>query len=195
MHVTIAASLSDGSVAIMLFYLVGRGDVLPRGAAWISESPDGHLPPVRTGFWKRPNSDQLVADELERTFNPPSMMPPEARRTVLAWRRIDANDVPQDRAFRGAWELSVDGVMVNLTKARSLHRDRLRAIRRPLLLALDAEYLRADERGDITAKAAVAQRKQALRDITADPAIDAASTPAELKAAIPEALRAEGAVL
>jgi hypothetical protein len=47
---------------------------------------------------------------------------------------------------------------------------------------LDMAYLRADESKDEVAKATIAAEKQALRDAPADPAIDAAGTPEELKA-------------
>ena len=50
-------------------------------------------------------------------------------------------------------------IKVNMEKAREIKRDQLRA-----------------------------ERKQQLRDVTADPAIDAATTPDELKAVWPEAL-------
>lgn len=80
-------------------------------------------------------------------------------------------------------------ITVNMDKARGIHRERLRAIRQPLLDALDVEYQRADESGDANGKKAIAAKKQALRDVTKDPAIDAAMTPEELKAAVPAALK------
>jgi hypothetical protein len=53
---------------------------------------------------------------------------------------------------------------------------------------LDTAYMRADEVGDQQEKRRIATQKQALRDVTADPRIDAAATPEELKAVIPDAL-------
>ena len=50
------------------------------------------------------------------------------------------------------------------------------------------DYQRADEAGDTGAKADIAKRKQALRDVTADPAIEAARTPDELRAVWPAEL-------
>ena len=98
-------------------------------------------------------------------------------------------DAPSDRTFRNAWRLDGDGaVEVDMDKAREIHREKLRGIRKPLLEALDVEYQRADEAGNTAEKKRVAAKKQALRDVTADPAIDAASTPDELKAVIPAAL-------
>jgi hypothetical protein len=101
-------------------------------------------------------------------------------------RIIDKSEVPTDRTFRNAWR---GDLTVDMPKAREIHRDHLRQMRAPLLAALDVEYDKADERGDLIAKQEIAARKQALRDVTADPAIEAARTPEELKAAIPEALR------
>jgi hypothetical protein len=93
---------------------------------------------------------------------------------------IDA--VPTDRAFRDAWTFDGKSFGHDMVKAREIHRDRLRVQRAPLLDALDVAYARADEAGDVAAKAKIAADKQELRDITAAPAIDAAKTPDELKA-------------
>lgn len=73
-------------------------------------------------------------------------------------------------------------VTIDMTRAREIKRDHIRAEREPLLAAADAEYMRADEAGDADVKAAVAARKQALRDAPAAAAIEAAATPAALAA-------------
>ena len=65
--------------------------------------------------------------------------------------------------------------------AREIWRDKMRQARAPKLEALDVEYMQADEVGDASKKAIVAQKKKALRDVTSDPAIEAAQTPEELK--------------
>jgi hypothetical protein len=93
---------------------------------------------------------------------------------------IDA--VPTDRAFRDAWTFDGRSFGHDMVKAREIHRDRLRVQRAPLLVALDVAYARADEAGDVAAKAKIAADKQALRDVTDNPAIDAAQTVDELKA-------------
>lgn len=105
------------------------------------------------------------------------------------YRIIDASELPQDRTFRGAW-IDAGVITVNMSKAREIKRDQIRAQRAPLLAALDIEFMRASERGDNGAIAAIAARKQALRDATKDPAIEAAATPDELKAVTPKALQA-----
>jgi hypothetical protein len=90
--------------------------------------------------------------------------------------------VPTDRAFRDAWTFDGRSFGHDMVKAREIHRDRLRVQRAPLLDALDVAYARADEAGDVAAKAEIAARKQSLRDVTATPAIDAAQTVDDLKA-------------
>jgi hypothetical protein len=102
---------------------------------------------------------------------------------------IDPAELPDD-TFRDAWQLDAGQVTIDMEKARAIHRARLRAIRSPKLAALDIAMMRAFEDGDADKVVAIRAEKQALRDAPADPAIDAAPTPADLAAVIPEALRA-----
>lgn len=82
-------------------------------------------------------------------------------------------------------------INVNMTKAREIKRDQIRAERKALLEQLDVKYMIALEANDETAQADIKDKKQALRDAPADPAIDAASTPEELKTVRPTALDIE----
>jgi len=82
-------------------------------------------------------------------------------------------------------------ISVDMIKAREIKRDQLRAERNPILKALDLAYMRAQEAGDTAKQNAIAADKQALRDATADPAIDAATTPDELKAVTLPSIRTE----
>jgi len=82
-------------------------------------------------------------------------------------------------------------ITVDMTKAREIKRDQLRAERKPLLEQLDVEFMRAQEAGDTAKQQEIAAKKQALRDVTADPAIDDATTPDELKAVRPDVLETE----
>jgi hypothetical protein len=109
-----------------------------------------------------------------------------------AYTVVSANEVPSDRTYRNAWEHVGGAVVHNMVKAREIHKNYMRAARTPLLAALDAQYLQADERGPAgTAdKATITAQKQALRDVTATAAIDAAQTPAALKAVWPAILGA-----
>ena len=90
--------------------------------------------------------------------------------------------VPADRTFRGAWQFNGNAVEVDMAAAREIHKDNLRRERAPRLADLDVEFMRMLEQGDTAAQAAIAGVKQALRDVTADARIAAASTPDELKA-------------
>jgi hypothetical protein len=79
-------------------------------------------------------------------------------------------------------------IKIDMTVARDVWRNRIRAARAPKLAALDVAYQRADEQSDSTAKQEIAARKQALRDATKDPRIDAAETPSDLTVVWPEGL-------
>lgn len=79
-------------------------------------------------------------------------------------------------------------ITINMEKARDIHRDRIRKARGPLFTQLDIEFQRALETGADTQN--IVARKQALRDVTKDPAIVNAKTLDELKSAWPEILNA-----
>lgn len=89
---------------------------------------------------------------------------------------------PSDRIFRDAWQFNGDAIEVDMPAARNIHRNNLRAERKPQLEALDVDYMKALEDGDTPAQQAIVGVKQVLRDVTADPRIEAATTPDELKA-------------
>lgn len=89
-------------------------------------------------------------------------------------------DVPKDRTFRGAWTFNGDAVEVDMVAARAIHRQNLRIARQPRLEALDVQVMRRMEEGE-SAATLIAQKRR-LRDVTADPRIEAAKTPDELKA-------------
>ena len=55
---------------------------------------------------------------------------------------------------------------VNITKAKAITKDRLRADRKPLLEAQDILFMKAQEAGADTS--AIVTEKQRLRDITGD---------------------------
>lgn len=120
-------------------------------------------------------ADGLQA-EIER-----SVFPAE-HGDVVGWKQIQDHEIPADRTFRGAWRRKGDGIGVDMPAAREIHKDRLRRQRARLMPELDAEYIKADEKGDKARKQEVAQEKQRLRDITADPRIEAAQTPEDLLA-------------
>lgn len=95
-------------------------------------------------------------------------------------RDVASLTVPQDRTFRGAWQFNGPAVEIDMAKARDVHRDKLRADRKPRLEALDVKVMRAIEDG-VGTSLLVAEKRQ-LRNVTADPRIDAAKTPEALMA-------------
>lgn len=94
-----------------------------------------------------------------------------------------------DRTFRGAWDFDPDrasgfAVKVNMDKAKPIAQERVRQARKPKLEKMDADWFRAQEKGDSTKANEVANKKQQLRDATEDSRITGATTPEELKAAM-----------
>jgi hypothetical protein len=74
-------------------------------------------------------------------------------------------------------------ITVDITKAKVITKDRLRAERKPLLEAQDILFMKAQEAG--TSTSAIVTEKQRLRDITKQ--VDSMTTTDELKAAKVEA--------
>jgi hypothetical protein len=130
--------------------------------------------------------------QIMNTSNDPTAeiakMAPALQTQIASWREIQADGVPIDRTFRGAWcdVTAAPVVDIDMPKARNIHRDRLRKLRAPLLAALDIEMSKAYK--NPAAQDTIEAKRQALRDVTADPSIEAAKTPEELKAAIPAIL-------
>jgi len=171
---TVAVQLADSRVALM---------------AVIVEAPASHFSAdvaEMHGFaldkpgetWSRDLTDEAIAAEISRnpTFE-----------GHLGWARLSGDALP-DRDYRGAWRLQSGTLVVDMPAAREIHRDRMRVVRAPLLEALDVESIRASEAGDEEAREAVVARKTTLRDLPADPAIEAAGTIDQLKAVWPEVL-------
>ena len=92
---------------------------------------------------------------------------------------VDHSSLPTDTNFQNAWVYKDGKVQVDLAKAKEVHREYIRRERIEKLAALDIEFQRALETGDTSA---VVAKKQALRDATADSAIDAATSTDQLKA-------------
>ena len=70
-------------------------------------------------------------------------------------------------------------INVDITKAKAITKDRLRADRTPLLAAQDILFMKAQEAGSDTS--AIVTEKQRLRDITNQ--VDAMTTTDQLKGA------------
>ena len=140
---------------------------------------------------------RVAAKDVPVTLiNPPvgvseMMARADATRMGFAYRDtpfqiVEATAIPVDRTFRNALK---SDLTFDMPKCRDIWRDKLRELRRPKMQILDAAYMQADERGDTVEKTRLAAEKQKLRDVTADPAIEAAQTPEELKTVMPAILK------
>lgn len=106
--------------------------------------------------------------------------PASVRSAVVSLRPLLPGErVPVNRTFRDAWT-DTGRVEVDMTKAREIWRDKMRDAREPLFAPLDASQLSAISVTADQATKEIEAQKQVLRDVTADPGIDAATTPDEL---------------
>jgi hypothetical protein len=148
---------------------------------------------MRKIVYTRPDGGVSVVTPVINTY-PAVEQITESGAEQRAWDKLPADAinpqwvdaVPVDRTFRNAWKAGAGCVEHDMVKCRDLHRERLRELRKPKLAAADVEFMRALESGKPTTE--IIARKQALRDVTADPAIEAAQTPEELKVVIPKCL-------
>jgi len=67
---------------------------------------------------------------------------------------------------------------IDMTKAKAIHKDKIRLARAPKLAELDVEFQKAQETSADTTE--IVSKKQALRDAPAASAIDSATTTDEL---------------
>ena len=95
----------------------------------------------------------------------------------------DASSMPSDRYFRNAWTLSGTVISEDLATAKTMFKDKIREVRKPLLEAQDVAYMKALESGSSSAQTTAKNEKTKLRDAPAASAITNAKTIAELKSA------------
>jgi hypothetical protein len=97
----------------------------------------------------------------------------------------DYVDENTDRTYRNAWVHEHGKAQKkpnhDMPKAREIQRVYLRKARMAEFCRLDNEYRIADEAGDVALKTELARQRQAFRDVTEDPRIEAAQTVEELK--------------
>ena len=104
---------------------------------------------------------------------------------ISTYSVVEDSVIPTDIDFRDAWVgvgIGTTGGTIshNMTKAKEIHKNNIRAARTPLLTALDVEFQKAQETSaGITT---IVAKKQALRDAPAASGISTASNTTELKA-------------
>jgi len=97
----------------------------------------------------------------------------------------DAASVPLDRTFRDAWVHNAGVVDVDMSKAREIHKDKIRKARVAEFEKNDLALRDAQVNGDTVLLAKAKARRDELRNAPQDPSIEAAATPDELVLAVP----------
>jgi hypothetical protein len=169
--VKVAITQADDNVAIMSFITLGRGDVLPFGAEWADKA---------AAIWMREPTATNLQHEIDRTAG--------LARPIKDYRMIDAVEIPIDRTFRNALRDRGGKLEVDMYEARKIHLERIRVDRAAKFLELDGEWMKATGQKNNTEADAIEAQRQVLRDLTADPRIEAATTPEALKALWPAEL-------
>lgn len=88
---------------------------------------------------------------------------------IEAFKRVPNSVILKDRTFRNAWKISGSKLGVDLPKAQEIAKDHIRTARKPVLERLDVEVMIAEERGQTADVKSARDKKQVLRDATADP--------------------------
>lgn len=187
----IVFSRPDGGVSVVtpsegarlaFFITLPDGTRLPSGTAPFTERPVDSI-------LRRWPVDGAVAEWAESEDAFLARIAAKDVPAGLSCWTVGESEIPTDRTFRNAWKADGSNVVHDMPKCREIHRDKMRKARAPKLAALDAAFLRALESGDVTAQARIIAAKEVLRAVTADPAIEAASTPEQLKAVWPDCLK------
>ena len=74
-----------------------------------------------------------------------------------------ATSKPSDRHFRGAWSLSGTVISEDMATAKTIFKDKIREVRKPLLEAQDVEYMKALEEGSTSKKTTAKNKKITLK--------------------------------
>lgn len=113
----------------------------------------------------------------------------KSRIDAKTWRIVDPSEIPTDRTYRNAWRDGGKGkgITHHMPTVRQLHLDRIRRQRAPLLVQLDAEWMRATGQGNTAEAARIEAKRAALRALpeTIAPELKAATTPAAVMAIQP----------
>ena len=98
----------------------------------------------------------------------------------LSYEIVEDSVIPTDRSFRNAWKQNSKTIETDMTKAKEIHKDKIRIARTPKLAELDVDFQRALETSADTS--AIVAKKQTLRDAPAASGISTAASTADLKA-------------
>ena len=161
-YVKVLIHRPDDGVSIMCFMtktrLDGENAVLDH---WTEHETD-------KGWYVREASTKNIEAEIRRS-----------NIDFVSFDLIDEAAIPVDRTFRNAWtKCPINGVKIDMDKARVIHMDRIRAARDERLTELDKRKYGSDHDDE----------RQRLRDIPQTFNLSKANTPEELKALWPTEL-------
>ena len=69
-----------------------------------------------------------------------------------------ATSKPSDRHFRNAWTLSGTVISEDMTTAKTIFKDKIREVRKPLLEEQDVLFMKAMEDGDSSEQSTIASK-------------------------------------
>lgn len=190
----------DGSVSVV--------DTVPRAVKiGAVEFPVTFFERTNNGAYLLTYYDSEAERPVTRTFgkNDKALIFPDIdsvmRKTGKAYTDavpVEGNPMLDDRTFRDAWTIVSNRLETDMAKARDIHRNHIRAARKPQLEAADVEYFKAleasvanglaPESAEYVALEQAAAAKKKLRDMPAMPEIETAQTPETLKRVWPAEL-------
>jgi hypothetical protein len=128
---------------------------------------------------------QTHEDGVAVTYVAPGIDPEQYAETIEGEKIVVETESLPPFDFRNAWTLHEKTVVIDVSKAHEIQRNRWRKARGPILANLDVQFMRALEQGNKQLQEAIATQKQALRDVTKT---ELPSSLPEIKAAWPAIL-------
>ena len=130
-------------------------------------------------IWNHDNGCVAVTAPVEKSDATIEEIVAKAVPSGKSYQVVDVSVIPTDRAFRDAWAISGSTIVTDMTKAKEIHKARIRLAREPKLAALDIDFQKAQETSADTS--AIVAKKNALRDAPAASGISTAVTETDLK--------------
>ena len=86
----------------------------------------------------------------------------------LPWKVVNEDELPKYNYFASSWILNDlhEQITFDYEEVKRVWLNFYRRVRTPLLAALDIDFMRSVESGDINLQKEIASKKQALRDVT-----------------------------
>lgn len=102
----------------------------------------------------KPTKENIEKEIMRQPFGP----------SMVSWRIIQDEDLPQDRTFRGAWQDKNKKIGHDMEKVEKLHTDRLRNERTAILQEKDKDWMKAFGQGNLVEAQQIEEQRQKLRD-------------------------------